>query len=240
MEWAPDRLILPSIHWFEGWSSPGIWAAARQRTRWRSRSHFWQVHWWRSVMHLYIVILMCTLYNNYCLMQGECAECRSRCHIWQVKKIVSKCDVAFLLFTLWHFSFSNNLCNICHYLGFLLSLSIKWEICKWTKRSWAAFEPLFSSTQVPGSICWSLTNTFTTWGILWVILAVLSLQMLKASPTPVKWSSLEKKSMHHWKPIANRDTQSSKGGKCGPLVLYCVAENVWRLNVIAALFIAWS
>lgn len=41
------------------------------------------------------------------------------------------------------------------------------------------------------------------------------LQMLKGSPTPARWSSLEKKSMHHWKLTANRDTQSSREGK-GP------------------------
>lgn len=45
-----------------------------------------------------------------------------------------------------------------------------------------------------------------------------SLQMLKGSPTPVRWSSLEKRSMHHWKPTANRDTQSSREGK-HPLII---------------------
>lgn len=39
--------------------------------------------------------------------------------------------------------------------------------------------------------------------------------MLKDSPTPVRWSSLEKRSMHHWRPTANRDTQNSREGK-GP------------------------
>lgn len=40
------------------------------------------------------------------------------------------------------------------------------------------------------------------------------LQMLKGFPTPVRWSSLEKRSMHHWKRTANRNTQSSREGKC--------------------------
>lgn len=39
------------------------------------------------------------------------------------------------------------------------------------------------------------------------------LQMLKGSLTPARWSCLEKRSMHHWKPTANRDTQSSREGK---------------------------
>lgn len=39
------------------------------------------------------------------------------------------------------------------------------------------------------------------------------LQMLKDFPTPVRWNSLEKRSMHHWKPTANRDTPNSREGK---------------------------
>lgn len=38
-------------------------------------------------------------------------------------------------------------------------------------------------------------------------------QMLKDCPTPARWSSSEKRSMHHWKPTANTDTQSSREGE---------------------------
>lgn len=48
VEWAPHCVILPSLHHLEGWSSPGLWAAAWQCTQCRSWSHFWQVHWWRQ------------------------------------------------------------------------------------------------------------------------------------------------------------------------------------------------
>lgn len=39
------------------------------------------------------------------------------------------------------------------------------------------------------------------------------LQMQKDFPNPVKWRCSERRSMHHWRPTANRDTQSSREGK---------------------------
>lgn len=39
--------------------------------------------------------------------------------------------------------------------GFWQSLLVKWETCKWTRQSWAAFEQSFSSIQVHGQVqCW--------------------------------------------------------------------------------------
>lgn len=57
MEWAPHRLLFPSFHCFEGRSPLGLWVAARQ-CPWWSRSHFWQVHWWKNKMPL-INVFMC-------------------------------------------------------------------------------------------------------------------------------------------------------------------------------------
>lgn len=74
------------------------------------------------------------------------------------------------------------------------------------------------------------------------------LQMLKDSPTPVRWSSLEKRSMHHWKPTANRDTQNSREGK-GPRLdelgtvvfsLTCINFTMSKLNIIGVIFILSS
>lgn len=40
-----------------------------------------------------------------------------------------------------------------------------------------------------------------------------SCQMRKGSPAQLRWSFLEKRSMHHWKLTANRSIQSSREGK---------------------------
>lgn len=105
---------------------------------------------------------------------------------------------------------SNNLLIIFSFpvpLEFSLSSSIKWEICKWTKQSWAASGPSSCSTQVPEA---GNTGTVSVCSFNWPCCVLL--QMQRAFPTPVKWSSWEKKSMHHWRPTVNRNILSSRGG----------------------------
>ena len=66
----------------------------------------------------------------------------------------------------------------------------------------------------------------------------ICLQMLKGSPTPGRWSSLEKRSMHHWSPIANRNTPSSREGKRLQLpqtLLILLQCRKSKLNLIGAL-----
>lgn len=59
--------------------------------------------------------------------------------------------------------------------------------------------------------------------------------MLKDFLNPVRWNFLGKRSMHHWKLTANRDTQNNKEGICPTL------NKLWTdnciLNVTSVIFI---
>ena len=75
----------------------------------------------------------------------------------------------FLSSSLWSLHVHLFTFHVCHYVGFLLSLSTKWEICKWTKQSWAASEPSSSSIQVRNSAkhCRHFTKRYFVFSSLW-------------------------------------------------------------------------
>lgn len=84
----------------------------------------------------------------------------------------------------------------------------------------------------PGSII-----SFFTWTkrilvySLFKTLLWYSCQMRKDSPAQRRWSCLEKRSMHHWKLIANRSIQSSREGKRAQL---------WRALITVVTCICWQ
>lgn len=170
-----------------------------------------------------LVASICLMFqrNNKWLFfqQRECAECRGRRHIWQVILHFSNIKVCLL-----QCYFVLNCQNLSSF-RVLTELVNKMRDMQMDKtelgclRAIVLFNPgAWAMLKYKDLYVWQRNHMQASWAHLNV--CCIFLQMLKDSPTPARWSSLEKRSMHHWKRTANRDTLSSREGELSTVITH--------------------
>lgn len=117
---------------------------------------------------------------------------------------------------------------------------LKWKTCRWTRRSWAACEPLSSSTQVREACPFFILKTLRLVDLLlyhckfwphWLDLCVF--QMQKVFQTHQKSRGWGKRFTPHWSRTQNRNTQTSlAGGNCSASQHWSVLNTVIRLYTL--------